>query len=98
MNWIMIETIAVLIESVLITRFTILYFSYKESKNRLYKNSLLFFMVFTADTLGTFFIKNELTFMIGIITSMIIFSLLFLKGNVFEKILLSIISYSLIYH
>lgn len=97
MNWIMIETIAVLIESVLITRFTILYFSYKESKNRLYKNSLLFFMVFTADTLGTFFIKNELTFMIGIITSMIIFSLLFLKGNVFEKILLSIISYSLIY-
>lgn len=97
MNWIIIESIAVFMESVLISRFIIQYFHYRNARNIPYKSILLFSMIFVVDMLGTFFIKNELTFMVGVISSMVIFSLLFLSGSIFEKILLSVISYSLVY-
>lgn len=97
MNWIIIESIAVFMESVLISRFIIQYFHYRNARNIPYKSILLFSMIFVVDMLGTFFIKNEFVFMFGMIFSMIIFSLLFLRGGIFEKILLSVISYSLIY-
>lgn len=97
MNWIIIESIAVFMESVLISRFIIQYFHYRNARNIPYKSILLFSIIFVVDMLGTFFIKNELTFMVGVISSMVIFSLLFLRGSIFEKILLSVISYSLVY-
>lgn len=73
------------------------YFGYVSNKAAFYKSLLLFSCIFIIDCTGTFFIKNELVFIIGFISSAFLFSLYFLKGHVFEKILISSISYLLIY-
>ncbi len=81
----------------MITRFIVCYFEYRSEKAAWCKNFLLFYCIFIIDSIGTFYIKNELIFIIGFILSAFLFSLYFLKGHVFEKILISVISYSLIY-
>lgn len=97
MIWTLSELAAIFAEAFMITRLMILYFGYKSPKSKLRKSSLLFFCIFIIDCIGTFIVKNELVFIIGFILSAFLFSLYFLKGHILEKLLISSISYSLIY-
>lgn len=97
MIWTLSELAAIFAEAFMITRLMILYFGYKSPKSKLCKSSLLFLCIFGIDCIGTFIVKNELVFIIGFILSAFLFSLYFLKGHIFEKLLISSISYSLIY-
>lgn len=97
MIWTIIEAIAVFVESFLFTHFVVRYFSYKKPENAVGKSIFFFLLIFIIDMTGTFFIQNEWIFMIGMISSAIIFSISFLKGSIFENVLISLISYFLIY-
>lgn len=97
MIWTLSELAAIFAEAFMITRFMVYYFGYKSQKASLYKSSLLFFCIFFFDCIGTFLIKNEFVFIAGFILSAFLFSIRFLNGHIFEKFLISSISYSLIY-
>lgn len=97
MMWILIETTAILAEALLVARLMIRYFGYRCEKAKFLKSVLLFSVIFIIDCIGTFAIKSELIFVAGFIFATFLFSIIFLNGQIFEKILISAISYSLIY-
>ena len=58
---------------------------------------LLFASLSAVDLVGTFIIKREIFFITGIILIEIAFSLIFLNGNRYEKLFISILIYILVY-
>mgnify|MGYP000157054017 CR=1 FL=1 len=92
MIWQCTEILAVIVECMIVTRMLIQYFKY-----RILKWLLLFSLLFATDMAGTFGIANEIFLISSCLLIEIAFSTIFLKGNIFEKILISVINYVLVY-
>ncbi len=91
------EIIAVLAESYLAAHLLVKYFGLKEENLYRLKQMSFFFFLTVSDLLGTFWIKNETFMVISCLATEIVFAVIFLNGNYFEKIFLSITSYILVY-
>lgn len=95
--WFIIETSAIIIESFLALYFNICYFQLKSNKHYYLKvlNGTVFLSLW--DYLGTMIIQEEFLSMIGFATILFVFSILFLKNSIFEKLIIAIITCTLFY-
>lgn len=97
MIWQCTEILAVIVECMIVTRMLIQYFKFRSEDYRILKWLLLFSLLFATDMAGTFGIANETFLISSCLLIEIAFSTIFLKGNIFEKILISVINYILVY-
>lgn len=97
MIWQCTEILAVIVECMIVTRMLIQYFKFRSEDYRILKWLLLFSLLFATDMAGTFGIANETFLISSCLLIEIAFSTIFLKGNIFEKILISVINYVLVY-
>ena len=97
MIWQCTEILAVIVECMIVTRMLIQYFKFRSEDYRILKWLLLFSLLFATDMAGTFGMANETFLISSCLLIEIAFSAIFLKGNIFEKILISVINYVLIY-
>ena len=97
MIWQCTEILAVIVECMIVTRMLIQYFKFRSDNCRILKWLLLFSLLFATDMAGTFGMANETFLISSCLLIEIAFSAIFLKGNIFEKILISVINYVLIY-
>ena len=97
MIWQCTEILAVIVECMIATRMLIQYFKFRSEDYRILKWLLLFSLLFATDMAGTFGIANETFLISSCLLIEIAFSTIFLKGNIFEKILISVINYVLVY-
>lgn len=97
MIWQCTEILAVIVECMIITRMLIQYFKFRSEDYRILKWLLLFSLLFATDMAGTFGMANETFLISSCLLIEIAFSAIFLKGNIFEKILISVINYVLVY-
>lgn len=91
------EVIAIVFECFVVTRMLLKYFQLESNENKIIKVLLLFFMLLGSDLLGTFYIRNEKFLISTCLLIEIIYSILLLKGDLFEKLLVSVINYLLTY-
>ncbi|MCM1062478.1 MAG: GHKL domain-containing protein [Eubacterium sp.] len=97
MSWLIAEIAAIIAECFIVTRTLIRYFKLKTDSYERIKWLSLFFLLFLVDTAGSFFVKNEVFQIASCLAVEIGFSVIFLKGNFFEKCLISIINYLMLY-
>ena len=97
MIWQCTEILAVVVECMIVTRMLIQYFKFRSENCRILKWILLFSLLFATDVAGTFGAANETFLISSCLLIEIVFSAVFLKGNIFEKILISVINYVLVY-
>lgn len=97
MIWQCTEILAVIVECMIVTRMLIQYFKFRSDNCRILKWLLLFSLLFATDMAGTFGMANETFLISSCLLIEIAFSAIFLKGNIFEKILISVINYVLVY-
>lgn len=97
MIWKCTEILAVIVECMIVTRMLIQYFKFRSEDYRILKWLLLFSLLFATDMAGTFGIANETFLISSFLLIEIAFSAIFLKGNSFEKILISVINYVFVY-
>lgn len=97
MIWQCTEILAVIVECMIVTRMLIQYFKFRSEDYRILKWLLLFSLLFATDMAGTFGIANETFLISSCLLIEIAFSTIFLKENIFEKILISVINYVLVY-
>ena len=97
MIWQCTEILAVVVECMIVTRMLIQYFKFRSENCRILKWILLFSLLFATDVAGTFGAANETFLISSCLLIEIAFSTIFLKGNIFEKILISVINYVLVY-
>lgn len=97
MIWQCTEILAVIVECMIVTRMLIQYFKFRSDNCRILKWLLLFSLLFATDMAGTFGMANETFLILSCLLIEIAFSAIFLKGNIFEKILISVINYVLVY-
>ena len=97
MIWQCTEILAVIVECMIVTRMLIQYFKFRSEDYRILKWLLLFSLLFATDMAGTFGMANETFLISSCLLIEIAFSAIFLKGNSFEKILISVINYVLVY-
>lgn len=97
MSWLIAELAAIIAECFIVTRTLIRYFKLKSNSYKELKWLSLFLLLFLMDTVGSFFVKNEVFQIASCLAVEIGFSAVILKGNFFEKCLLSIINYLLLY-
>lgn len=97
MIWQCTEILAVIVECMIVTRMLIQYFKFRSEDYRILKWLLLFSLLFATDMAGTFGIANETFLISSCLLIEIALSTIFLKGNIFEKILISVINYVLVY-
>ncbi len=97
MSWLIAEIAAIIAECFIVTRTLIRYFKLKSDSHKELKWLFLFLLLFLVDTTGSFFVKNEAFQITSCLAVEIGFSAIFLKGNFFEKCLLSITNYLLLY-
>lgn len=92
-----IESAACIIECIMMSIFLTNYFAFRfESKKQIKFWGLCSALTFF-DIIGTFVLKHEYVFLIGMISTEFIFAVFALKGNILEKLLISIIGYLLFY-
>lgn len=91
------EVIAILAESYLAAHLLIRYFGMKKEYIFWMKHILFFTLLSISNLLGTFVFSNENFLVLSCLSIEIIFAAIFLKGNYFEKIFMSITSYMLVY-
>lgn len=97
MSWIIAEIAAICAECFIVTRTMIRYFKLKTDSYKELKWIILFLLLLLVDTAGSFFIQNEFFQLSSCLAVEIGFAAIILKGNIFEKCLLSIINYLLLY-
>ena len=97
MIWQCTEILAVIVECMIVTRMLIQYFKFRSEDYRILKWLLLFSLLFATDMAGTFGMANETFLILSCLLIEIVFSAIFLKGSTFEKVLISIINYVLVY-
>lgn len=97
MIWQCTEILAAIVECMIVTRMLIQYFKFRSDNCRILKWLLLFSLLFATDMAGTFGMANETFLISSCLLIEIAFSAIFLKGNIFEKILISVINYVLVY-
>lgn len=97
MIWQCTEILAVIVECMIVTRMLIQYFKFRSENHCILKWLLLFSLLFATDMTGTFGVANETFLISSCLLIEIVFSAVFLKGSIFEKILISVINYVLVY-
>ena len=97
MIWQCTEILAVIVECMIVTRMLIQYFKFRSENHCILKLLLLFSLLFATDMTGTFGVANETFLISSCLLIEIVFSAVFLKGSIFEKILISVINYVLVY-
>lgn len=97
MIWLVIELAAIFVECFMASRLLIKYFGFHSDKNIIFKWITLFLCLSVSNAIGSFIIENEMFLIISFLLIEIIFSISFLKGNLFEKIAISAVSYILFY-
>lgn len=97
MIWTIVEGIACIVECMILASFLTQYFSFQSSHNKKWKYCCLCFVLALIDVTGTFILKHELVFMVGMIGLCTCFAYFYLKGRFFENLLISIIGYLLFY-
>lgn len=97
MSWLIAEIVAIIAECFIVTRTMIRYFKLKTDSHKKLKWLSLFLLLFLVDTVGSFLIKDEMFQISSCLIIEIGFAVVFLSGNLFEKCLLSIINYLLLY-
>lgn len=97
MIWQCTEILAVIVECMIVTRMLIQYFKFRSENHCILKRLLLFSLLFATDMTGTFGVANETFLISSCLLIEIVFSAVFLKGSIFEKILISVINYVLVY-
>ena len=91
------EFIAIFAECFIVTRMLIIYFKLKSDEYKLLKSAALFTALFITDVLGSFCIINELFLISTCVLCEFGFAVVFLKGSMNEKILISLMNYALLY-
>lgn len=97
MSWLIAEIAAIIAECFIVTRTMIRYFKLKTDSHKKLKWLSLFLLLFLVDMVGSFLIKDEIFQILSCLIIEIVFAAIVLKGNIFEKCLLSIINYLLLY-
>ena len=97
MIWNLIEVAAILIECFMVARFIIKYFGLRSEDHKLLKWSGLFLCLSAVDFIGSIVIWNETMLVMVFTTTCALFSFVFLKGNPFEKTVISVLSYMMFY-
>lgn len=97
MIWTVIEFAAIFLECFMISRFLIEYFGLCSNEWKPLKYTLLFSCLSIVDYIGSFVLANEMFMVAGVLISSVMFSFVFLNGNLFEKIVVSITAYILLY-
>ena len=90
MIWDLIEVAAILIECFMVTRFIIKYFGLRSEDHKLLKWVGLFLCLSAVDFIGSIVIWNETMLVMVFTTTCALFSFVFLKGNPFEKTVISV--------
>ena len=91
------EIIAIFAECFIVTRMLIRYFRLKSDNYRFLKWAILFIPLFATDILGSFFVANEVFLISTCLVCEFLFAITFLKGNLFEKLMISIVNYAILY-
>ncbi len=97
MIWNLVELTAIFIECFMITRFLIKYFGLRSDDRKLLKWGGLFLCLSVVDFIGSIVVWNETMLVTGIVITCALFSFVFLKGNPFEKAVISVLSYMMFY-
>lgn len=97
MSWLIAEIAAIIAECFIVTRTMIRYFKFKTDSHKKLKWLSLFLLLFLVDMVGSFLIKDEMFQISSCLIIEIGFAAIYLSGNNFEKFLLSIINYLLLY-
>lgn len=97
MIWTAIELIAILAECFLIARMLVEYFDPKKAEKKFFHIFCLTSCLLACDLLGTFVVKKELFFVSSFVLCGSIYSFFALKGNLLEKLYMSVLSYIMIY-
>lgn len=97
MSWLIAELAAIFAECFIVTRTMIGYFKLKSNSHKALKYAIMFLLLFVMDTAGSFLIQNEIFQISSCLAVEIGFAVIFLQGNFFEKCLVSIINYLLLY-
>lgn len=97
MIWTVIEFVAIFVECFMIARLIIKYFGFRSKKHYVLKWTALLLLLSIIDCTGSFIFKNESFMISGFILTIILYSIIFLRGNSFEKITISVIAYMLVY-
>lgn len=97
MSWLIAEIAAIIAECFIVTRTMIRYFKLKTDAHKKLKWLSLFLLLFLVDMVGSFLIKDEMFQISSCLIIEIGFAAIYLSGNIFEKFLLSIINYLLLY-
>lgn len=93
MIWSALELTAVLVECFIISRLMIRFFGYKSTNNRWLKSASLFLELSVFDYSFTILLNSDVLFIVTLIGGCTLFSAVFLKGKLFEKVFLSVICY-----
>lgn len=91
------ELIAIFAECFILMRMLIKYFSLKSENYKVLKWTTLFIPLFATDILGSFYIDNEVFLISTCLVCEFLFAIVFLKGNLFEKLMISIVNYAVLY-
>ena len=91
------ELIAIFAECFIVTRMLIRYFRLKSDNYRFLKWAILFIPLFATDILGSFCVANEVFLISTCLVCEFLFDIIFLKGNLFEKLMISIVNYAILY-
>ncbi len=97
MIWTVLEVTAILAESYIITMLFVQYFGFTKTEHARIKHLLYFLWFVMIDCVGTFVVKQELFFVLSFVMSSFVFALICLKGNLFEKFFIALLSYIMIY-
>ncbi|MBQ7012638.1 MAG: GHKL domain-containing protein [Oscillospiraceae bacterium] len=97
MIWTVLEVTAILAESYIITMLFVQYFGFAKTEYARIKHLLYFLWFVMIDCVGTFVVKQELFFVLSFVMSSFVFALICLKGNLFEKFFIALLSYIMIY-
>lgn len=97
MSRLIAELAAIAAECFIVTRTMIRYFKFKTDSYKELKWLSLFLLLLLADAVGFFFAKNEVFRLTSCLAMEIGFSVVFLKGKIFKKCVLSVVNYLLLY-
>lgn len=96
MIWKSVEIIAAVLEAFIVLIFNINYFKFKNNRYAFMKILISMLILSLWDYFGTLLAETEIFSLMGFILTLFIFSLLYLKGSSFEKLIISITSCSLL--
>lgn len=91
------ELIAIFAECFIVTRMLIRYFRLKSDNCEIVKWVILFIPLFVTDVLGSFYITNEVFLITTCLICELMFAVVFLKGSLIEKLMISIVNYAILY-